>query len=591
MKHFNKIILAFALLLMPTFLFAGCKYYWIDNKTDYGNSGKPIEASSVSMAKNEETVVLNKTITLRASVFPTGSADKSITWSSSDETKATVDEQGVVTALKVGQVTITATSHNGKTDTCLVTIIGNSFAMKWNSDGYYIITGIGEETGKDLVFPATYNDGIHGEANVSEIANEAFYLNHDIESMFVPATIKRIGDKAFFYAMNLHHIQFADNSQLEEIGVRAFSKCLGLEVLEIPDSIKTIGEYAFEICENLVSFSSAEISFTNLKTIPEGIFYNCKNLKWIYSFTHIETISANVIKGCEELPSFTIPETVTKIEVDALANCKSLKTIYYNATQAVATNFTNNTCSDLAGFKVVVGANVKVIPEKFMYLGYEVENNFSTIEFLDNNGVTALKEIKTEAFKDCTKLKTITIPNTVTTFGESAFSGSYLTTVNIPDACKTLSKYLFYKCSRLDSITFTNNVTLETIDIAVFYGCTGLTTITLPSTVTEISNAVFESCKNLQTINLPQSLTKIGYFAFSNCSKLTKITIPKNVVFIGENAFKGCTYLHRIYLEDLTSRYRFGSGIAIYRFSEYSEPDIRELFRINEAYTLTKLTD
>ena len=101
-----------------------------------------------------------------------------------------------------------------------------------------------------------------------------------------------------------------------------------------------------------------------------------------------------------------------------------------------------------------------------------------------------------------------------------------------------LGDYAFYGCSGLTSLTLPSSVT--SIGSYAFYGCSGLASLTLPSSVTSIGWYAFEDCSGLTSFTLPSSVTSIGYRAFYGCSGLTSLTIPSSVTLIGESAFAGC---------------------------------------------------
>ena len=82
----------------------------------------------------------------------------------------------------------------------------------------------------------------------------------------------------------------------------------------------------------------------------------------------------------------------------------------------------------------------------------------------------------------------------------------------------------------------------------VFYGCSGLTSLTLPSSVTSIGNCAFYDCSGLTSLTIPSSVTSIGDKAFYGCSELTSLTIPSCVTEIGWGAFRGCSGLTSIYV-------------------------------------------
>ena len=104
----------------------------------------------------------------------------------------------------------------------------------------------------------------------------------------------------------------------------------------------------------------------------------------------------------------------------------------------------------------------------------------------------------------------------------------------------------FEGCSGLTSLTIPSSVT--EIGSCAFSGCSGLTSLTIPSSVTSIGYGAFEYCSRLTSLTIPSSITSIGYGTFENCSGLTSLTIPSNVTSIGDKAFGNCSGLTSIYV-------------------------------------------
>ena len=120
-----------------------------------------------------------------------------------------------------------------------------------------------------------------------------------------------------------------------------------------------------------------------------------------------------------------------------------------------------------------------------------------------------------------------------------------LTSLAIPSSVTEIGDYAFRDCSGLTSFTIPSSVT--EIGWSVFEGCSGLTSLTIPSSVTEISWHAFEDCSGLTSLTIPSSVTSIGSWAFSGCSGLTSLTIPSSVTWIGKSAFSGCSGLTNLY--------------------------------------------
>ena len=109
-----------------------------------------------------------------------------------------------------------------------------------------------------------------------------------------------------------------------------------------------------------------------------------------------------------------------------------------------------------------------------------------------------------------------------------------------------IGSYAFYGCSRLTSINLPASIT--SIGHDAFTGCCGLTSLNLPAGITEIGYSAFFGCSGLTSINLPTSITQIGDLAFIDCSGLTSINLPTSITQIGEQAFFFCSGLKSIYV-------------------------------------------
>ena len=180
---------------------------------------------------------------------------------------------------------------------------------------------------------------------------------------------------------------------------------------------------------------------------------------------------------------------------------------------------------------------------------------------LEYNGTTySVTSIGNGAFRECSGLTSVSIPNSVTSIGYSAFYGcSGLTSVTIPNSVTSIGNSAFRECSGLTSVSIPNSVT--SIGNSAFYYCIGLTSVNIPNSVTSIENWAFSYCSGLTSVTIPNSVTYIGGHAFYRCSGLTSVTIPNSVTTIGESAFADCSSLNSINVASGNTHYSSIDGV------------------------------
>ncbi len=155
-----------------------------------------------------------------------------------------------------------------------------------------------------------------------------------------------------------------------------------------------------------------------------------------------------------------------------------------------------------------------------------------------------VKVIGDGAFLSCDALKSVSIPDSVTSIESYAFSCcSNLTAINIPDSVNFISMYAFSRCGSLKSVTISNSIT--SLSWGVFAGCSGLTSIVIPDSVTEIEQNAFINCSGLKSVTIPNSVTTIGVNAFMYCTSLETVEIPDSVTRIEYSAFEGTPWLEK----------------------------------------------
>ena len=225
--------------------------------------------------------------------------------------------------------------------------------------------------------------------------------------------------------------------------------------------------------------------------------------------------------------------------------------------------------------------NTKLFPitDASLYGAILISNTYK-----DGQGVLvfddAVTKIGGDAFYECSSLTSVTIPDSVTEIGNYAFSrcsnlqefkGKFasedgrcliidgvlysfapagLTEYTIPDSVTTIGESAFEDCSSLTSVTIGNSVT--TIGESAFWDCTSLTSVTIPDSVTTIGDYAFAYCESLTSVTIGDSVTSIGGEAFYYCESLTNVTIGDSVAEIGGNAFHYCSSLTSVYCKATT---------------------------------------
>jgi hypothetical protein len=194
---------------------------------------------------------------------------------------------------------------------------------------------------------------------------------------------------------------------------------------------------------------------------------------------------------------------------------------------------------------ITIADDVKEIPPKL----FEDCQKLTTVKFGKGSKLSNIGEC---AFKGCTELCNITLPNTVVTIGKLAFSNCKMPDVfTLPDLVNEIEEGTFM-LTKITTFKFGDKSQLKTIQGRAFGGCVKLLTIKLPNTVTDIGNDAFLNCRELTEFTVPDSIINIGEYSFFNCITLSKISLPAiantTMLNISDTAFRQCPKLSSIEL-------------------------------------------
>ncbi|MFA6860613.1 MAG: leucine-rich repeat domain-containing protein [Clostridia bacterium] len=238
----------------------------------------------------------------------------------------------------------------------------------------------------------------------------------------------------------------------------------------------------------------------------------------LYNGKPVSEIAEMAFMLANSLIEVKLPTTITKLGMAAFYSCTGL------------TSFTipdSVTSIGDAAFAICTGLTCFAIPNTVTILGGSLLQGCSSLETLTAPFTSPFNRVTNSHLKYYFQA----------TEGDEQEIPSSLKIVNISDGTVAI-EHAFYGCAGLTNITLPTSLT--SIGGSTFYGCTGLTNIIIPSGVTSIENSSFENCTGLTNFTIPSNVTSIGNFSFKNCTLLTNVTIESGLLSIGESAFSNC---------------------------------------------------
>lgn len=328
-----------------------------------------------------------------------------------------------------------------------------------------------------------------------------------------PLELERIGDYAFYECYGKGQFQFSSN--LQEIGNYSFYNCFLDGNCQFPETLKKIGAFAFAECQGL-----RKVYFPDgLDKIGDYAFKNCWSLIPENKPENLEVYGKNAFEGCDLM-------CLTDIQKEN--NDSSLK----EGTKSKDKE--HDWVKKLSLYLELKKGNINEISDHMFERNY----NFSSTPIRLKNGITCI--------------------------GKSAFKGSNIERIYLPDSLRQIEQSAFESARNLNKIKF--NTGLTDIGEKAFMGCSHLSgVLEFTQTVLSIGSFAFKDCYSLEGVDFPKSLRHIGEAAFEDCRKLSGylkfpdkimqiekatfknchrlkgiINLPKQITYIGESAFEGC---------------------------------------------------
>ena len=433
---------------------------------------------------------------------------------------------------------------------------------------------------------------------LSRVWNSPWYSYRNyVKKLYVDRGITNL-DRWFAYSSrNLTEVTFAEGSQLTRIDQNAFARCSSLQTLRLPDGVTYIGYDAFTDCTALKALYLPDgvnaimpNAFTRDTALVLSVGYGSYAKNWAasHNIAYVEREPVVVVSGIcgENLTwSLTSDGVLTLDGTGSMATYSGEANIPWYANRNLITT-------------VNIGADVTKLTTN-AFCGC---TNLETVNFAENS---SLLMIGGAAFKNCTSLNTITLPEGLTTISGNAFKYCRnLSSVYLPDTMSVIDNLAFTGLSGITfsvakdsyakrwveshgfayterepavvasgvcgenltwSLTSDGVLTLDgTGSMATYYGEANIpwyanraliTTVNVGAGVTKLTTNAFCGCTNLETVNFAENsrLQMLGGSAFKSCTSLKSITLPEGLTTISGNAFKYCRNLREVYLPDTVS--------------------------------------
>lgn len=369
--------------------------------------------------------------------------------------------------------------------------------------------------------------GANGATGDITFENEVVFdgVQHPVTGVCGSGDYSEVPDnyKCFIGNTDITGITFKDGSQITWIGDHAFKECSKLKTINnVPAGLTDIKEWCFES----TALESVDLLKTNVTIMKDGVFFNNKSLTSIQLPNNLKYVWNNAFNGCTSLNEIVMPSTVEAIYNYVFAGCTSLSSVTLNEG---CTTLGDHVFKDCPFTSIIFPRTLSSIRE------YAFEGSGLTSADLSN---TKIEYLPNGCFCNCTKLKEVQLPSTLTTPNSGEWK-------NEDD--NNYGKNAF-QYTAIESIDLTNTNIMSLGDY-MFADCPNLKTVKLPSSLKYIWEHAFYKSP-LSSITFPPSLLRIEKYAFQN-TQLTNVVIPTSTRHIGDGAFDSNNNLNTVVINGL----------------------------------------